>query len=251
MKYSLWSISAAQLTYTVALGLPLVLALLFVGHGTVQVAWGVVAVAATLFLLLALSARLRQTKHFWSSVEFVLLLSGLFSVLSGLAAFSQSQHAKEQAQLVDDVKEAYVTLLNIGEYVYFTCSGRLPVVGNNPPNACERTGQFLRQIRNERDRPSTVATGQGNRWDLNFCRALPPDGVTEADWEQLCGAAEQLSLRQESVRVHMEGKPTGVFVSALAGRPLGFVLFVTAALFGAKCAKFIYDLHERAKADGK
>lgn len=237
--------SKAQLSYVVALGSSLVLALTFVGQRTAPIALGILLVGGTLIVLLVVATRFGQVGAFWSSVEFVLLISGLFSVLSGLATFTKSQHASAESQLVASIKEAYVNFENIGEAIYFKCSGRLPVPGNDPQNPCERTGHFLRQIKVERDRPSYLETGFAKRWDLNFCGTTIPDGIDAGDWNRLCEAAVVLNNRQEKLRTQIANRPSGLFIRALTGSPLMLSLLITAALFGAKCAKFVYDLRDR------
>jgi len=225
----------------------LALALTFTGKGLGRTALGIVAVGAVLFVMLAVSRRLGHEKSFWLSVDFVLLLAVLFSAFSGMSARSLTQHEKAQAELVDTVKEAYVSVLDIGDFVVHECSGSLPVPGTDPQNPCDRAGNFIRQIRNERDRPSSMATGLSNRWDLNLCGTEIPTGVRSESWEQLCRSLQKLAVSQEKVRSHSEHRPRGFFVSVLDGGSVLLSVLVTALLLAARSAKFLHDLREREK----
>lgn len=240
-------LASKQVAYTTALAASFAAALMMVGRNSGSVAFGLVLVISTFLLLLALAQRFGQTKYFWSSVEFAFLLSGLVAATSGLASYLQSEHDKALSRLVDSVKETYVSVVNVGDKLYFRCSGRVPVPTNDPQDPCERAGHFVRQIQDERDRPSSVATGLGNRWDLNVCGTPMPQGVDEGTWGQFCSSLRELSQRQAQVRELETRRPTGVLISILSGRPLWFSLLLSAALFGAKCAKFVYDLRARVE----
>jgi len=225
-----------------------VLAVAFTGKGLARTAVGIVAVGITLFVLLAVSRRLGHAKHYWLSVDFVLLLSALFAAFGGMTGRTLAQHGKLQAELVEAVEEAYVTALNVGDFVSHECSGSLPVPGTDPKNPCERVAHFVRQIRDERDRPSSMATGLGNRWDLNLCGTELPNRVRPDDWENLCKSLQDLSARQERVRAHIQNRPKGFFVSVLDRGSVLLSVLLAAVLLGARSAKFVYDLRGRDKS---